>query len=160
MAVRMGVPQVTSVESDHAFGTAVRETVRREVGDVAFRMVLPGLGPTGAWGFPTDTANCRKWPRYATHVWQILDSIPASPDFILVDGRFRVASFLASLPSAQPGAQILFDDYRGRTKQYGVAETHVPVHRFIGRSALFEVPERFDMRRAAMHPANYAVNPA
>jgi hypothetical protein len=120
----------------------------------------PDLGATGAWGFPTDPTTCQRWPLYATRPWDRLARRQWVPDLILVDGRFRVACFLASLLQARPGAVILFDDYAGRRKQYGAAERHLPITRMAGRAAVFEVPAEVDLRRVGMDLAKYAVNPS
>lgn len=159
LAARRGVPRILSVESDPAFGQAVAAAQRQEPGERAFELFTPDLGPTGAWGFPTDPTTCQRWPLYATRPWERLARRQWVPDLILVDGRFRVACFLASLLQARPGAVILFDDYASRRKQYGAAERHLPISRMAGRAAVFEVPAEFDLRRAAMDLARYAVNP-
>lgn len=78
---------------------------------------------------------------------------------MLVDGRFRVACFLASLLSATPGTLIIRDDYAGRRGKYAIAESHAPLRAMLGRAALFEVPEQVDVSAAALDLARYAINP-
>ena len=67
------------------------------------------------------------------------------PDTVLVDGRFRVACFLASLIYLQPGAVILWDDYRGRDSYY-VVESIVKPTRFHGYMAEFSRVDQLDNR--------------
>ncbi|MBX9749809.1 MAG: hypothetical protein K5Q68_09365 [Roseococcus sp.] len=159
LAARLGVPRILSVESDLAFGQAVATALRQEEPGCDFELCAPDLGPTGAWGYPTDPTTATRWPLYATRPWERLARRQWVPDLILVDGRFRVACFLASLLQARPGVVILFDDYAGRRKQYGVVERHLPITRMAGRAAVFEVPQVLDPRRVAMDLAKYAVNP-
>ena len=44
------------------------------------------------------------------------------PDFVLIDGRFRVAAFLTTLLRTRPGVKIVFDDYPKRRKNHVVEE--------------------------------------
>ena len=62
-----------------------------------------------------------------------------SPDLVLIDGRFRVASFLVSALLAQEGCTILFDDYFDRPN-YHVVEKYLKPVRKAGRMAEFSVP--------------------
>ena len=159
LAVRLQVPHVFSVESDQAYGRAVRRVVQQELGATEFEMLLPDLGPTGAWGFPSNTERFRNWSSYPIRIWSLLKERQLSPDLVLVDGRFRVACLLASLLASRPGTALVFDDYAGRHNKYGVVQSFVPVSRMIGRAALFETPERFDDRGTALALARYAINP-
>lgn len=159
MAVGLRVPHIFSVESDHAFGLAVQQAVRQDLQGIDFQLFLPKLGPTGRWGYPTGTEQFRAWPEYATSPWSALRRRGLSPDLVLVDGRFRVACFLATLVSARPGTVIILDDYAGRKGKYGVTERHAPLRAMLGRAALFEVPEQLDLPAAALDLARYAVIP-
>ena len=60
------------------------------------------------------------------------------PDFVLIDGRFRVACFLTSLKLCNVGTNIIFDDYFVRPHYHIVEEIIKPIKSF-GRQALFEV---------------------
>jgi len=57
---------------------------------------------------------------------------------VLVDGRFRVACFLASILSITEDTTIFFDDYVDRD-YYHVVEEIIKPNRFCGRQAIFEV---------------------
>lgn len=61
------------------------------------------------------------------------------PDLVLIDGRFRVACFMATLLFAQPGCRILFDDYGDRPDCI-VVERFVKPSSMAGRVAEFVVP--------------------
>jgi|LakMenE18May11ns_1017448.scaffolds.fasta_scaffold9924938_3 hypothetical protein len=69
------------------------------------------------------------------------------PDVVLIDGRFRVACFLASVLSATKFTQIFFDDYVDRDYYHVVEEIMKPM-RFCGRQAIFEVEELEDRQKA------------
>ena len=93
------------------------------------------VGPLGSWGTPTGFTKRENFAAYTDWAWDQ----GVSPDVVLVDGRFRVASFLTSLRRAEPGTTILFDDYRDRP-QYHLVEEFVPVADRCGRQVRFEVP--------------------
>lgn len=61
--------------------------------------------------------------------------------FVLIDGRFRVASFLTSIKFCDDGCKIIFDDYANRTHYHVVEEIIKPIKIF-GNQALFEVKDR------------------
>ena len=68
-------------------------------------------------------------------------------DVILIDGRFRVASFLFSLINAKEGSIIIFDDYMNRP-HYHVVEEVLEVYENFGRQAVFKVPKVFNKKLA------------
>lgn len=158
LAVRLGVKRVFSVESDAAFARAVCAAVERDRRETQFRMVVAAIGPTRDLGYPAGTERCRAWPGYATEVWEAIRAEQASPDLILVDGRFRVACFLASLLQSAPGTTILFDDYAGRGERYDVVERHLKPIRMVDRAAVFETPETIDPRPVLLDWARYCMD--
>ena len=97
------------------------------------------LGPIGWAGRPKNYAKRAAFQRYIESPW----NRGQKPEVILVDGRFRVACFLYSLASADPGSTILFDDYKDR-EHYHVVEEFLKPNRFCGRQAIFDVPEALD----------------
>ncbi|ADL00544.1 conserved hypothetical protein [Brevundimonas subvibrioides ATCC 15264] len=97
------------------------------------------VGPVGEWGRPVSMAKRDAFPSYLSSIWDHAEQ----PDLVLVDGRFRVASFLTSLLRAKPGTRIIFDDYMNRP-HYHVADEVLPSIEHCGRQALFVVPEWID----------------
>lgn len=94
------------------------------------------VGSLGKWGRPVDYSRRENFEKYTSHLWH--SKPDTSPDLVLVDGRFRVASFFATLRYAGRGTKILFDDYFDRPI-YHLVEEFVPVVDRCGRQALFEV---------------------
>ncbi|HET9513222.1 MAG TPA: hypothetical protein VFO95_04770 [Gemmatimonadales bacterium] len=110
------------------------------------RMTHVDLGEVGDWGRPLTYTRRQHFRDYVSAPW----SHPGrTPDVVLVDGRFRVASFLYSLLHAPPGTRIFFDDYVVRP-YYHVVEEYCPPAEFCGRQALFVVPADID-RTAVEH---------
>lgn len=65
----------------------------------------------------------------------------ASPDLVLIAGRFRIVCFMSSLLNAQPGTRIVFDDYRDRRFDKSV-ESIIAPSSFQDRAAECVVPDR------------------
>ena len=62
----------------------------------------------------------------------------------MIDGRFRVASFLTTLKKSKKGTKIIFDDYKSRP-QYHVVEKIIKPKKMYFDQALFVVPEKKKM---------------
>jgi len=160
LALRLGVPDVFSVESDRSFAEGLRAAAagaRRK--GTRFWLLLAEIGETGSWGRPAKAEACRNWPGYALRIWEEIERAALAPDLILIDGRFRVACFLASLLKARPGTLILFDDYTARGARYAVVERHLAPALTIDRCAVFEVPVEVDARALAFDLARHVVRP-
>jgi hypothetical protein len=96
------------------------------------------IGQTKIWGYPEGDQEIKKWPNYSkVHI----DIRPKSfkPDLALIDGRFRVSTFI-NLYMNYPGLSIIFDDYVDRP-QYHVVEEVLAPKETCGRIALFKVPK-------------------
>jgi hypothetical protein len=127
---------VFSVESDAAWLAGMEAWFAANPPAGRVQMHHGDVGPTGDWGMPSDPGAFRKYPGYATSVWDRADFI--APDLVLVDGRFRVACFVtAFLRTTQP-LRLLFDDYADRDHYHRV-ETLVRPTGFAGRMAIFDL---------------------
>lgn len=125
----MGIPAV-SVESDRFYAKAVKSRLRHD----RVTLLTPDIGITREWGTPIF-ANSRKGLRYVDAPFPI----SPFPDFILVDGRFRVACALecarqAYLAHQQP--MLMIDDYTYRPEYHRVEE-ELGVPEIVGRAAFF-----------------------
>jgi hypothetical protein len=118
------------------------------------------VGDTGIWGYPVDQKAITDWPKYASNWLEIQASGQFKPDLVLIDGRFRVATF-AWLYLTRPGLQILFDDYLDRP-QYHIVETLTKPRTRVGRIALFRI-QRFrsskKIKQAVKILMNQLLNP-
>ncbi|SEP57000.1 hypothetical protein SAMN03159444_00077 [Pseudomonas sp. NFACC02] len=157
-AAYQGASIIYSVESDKNFLDAVTERVAElENFHPEFYPVHADIGPTGDWGSPTDKAMAVRWPNYCIKPWEQIVKDGNSPDVILIDGRFRVASFLASLMFAKEGAIILFDDYVDRQNYHVVQEFIMPVS-VSGRMAEFVVPSVVRTEQLIMSLVKYSTH--
>ncbi|MEM9710357.1 MAG: hypothetical protein AAF871_16395 [Pseudomonadota bacterium] len=104
------------------------------------------IGPTEKWGHPVRRrlAHGLRYWRYARSVWRRPDF--EHPDLVLIDGRFRIACFLAVLTRIKRPTRVLFDDYEERAVYHWVERFAKPVE-FCGRMAVFELaPARVPLR--------------
>jgi len=97
------------------------------------------LGEIAAWGYPTTYRYRSRFHDYVASPWRH----GVKPDLVLIDGRFRVACFLHSLSTAEPGSRLIFDDYNNRP-HYHLVEEFCPVKEREGRQALFLVPDQLE----------------
>ncbi|HEV7456407.1 MAG TPA: hypothetical protein VGN96_06475 [Roseococcus sp.] len=160
LALRLGVAQVYSVESDRPFAERVqRAAAKARRPGSNFWLMLAHVGETAEWGRPANTQACRQWPGYPLQIWYEIERRGHAPDLILIDGRFRVACFLACLLKARPGALIMFDDYMARAQDYHVVERHLAPALTIDRCAVFSVPDSVPAAAIALDLARHVVRP-
>lgn len=131
LADRAGSPAV-SVESDRHYAEAVRSRIE---GD-QLELINPDMGLTGIRGTPVFRKSIKS-ERY------IEAPFPREPfpDFILVDGRYRVACALAVAKKAfhvGRRATLMFDDY-ARRRYYHWIEEHLGKPELVGRAAFFNI---------------------
>jgi hypothetical protein len=142
-AARQGKSFV-SVESDPFYLAAVKKKI--DGLPHHGRFIHADIGLTLEWGAPAFTSlnpdRVRRWSTYSTAPWETMT--PAQfPDFILVDGRFRVACVLETVRRlAGRDFEILFDDYVGRPS-YVTVERFARLDRMVGRMAVFK-PGNYD----------------
>lgn len=96
------------------------------------------IGPTKEWGHPVDFANWRQFPAYAVRPWSYVREHALRPDLVLIDGRFRVACFLATCASIRDDVLIFVDDYPDRPNYHLVEQVLKPARIVDDRMAIFE----------------------
>lgn len=105
--------------------------------DVTLRHV--DIGPVGAWGVPAGPAAFRKFASYPLSPW--VDPVFGPPDLVLIDGRFRLGCFAATLLNATAPLTLLWDDF-GDRPGYHAALSLVEPEAMIGRLARFRITPR------------------
>lgn len=135
LAAKAGVRNIFAVDTSRDWLHAVRDGTK----DLGAQITLShcDLGNVREWGYPADNTKMHNFHRYAVLPWEATEKAGLVPDLVLVDGRFRVASFLYSLLCAQPGTTILFDDYTDRP-QYHIVEQFCPMMESHGRMGVFK----------------------
>jgi hypothetical protein len=124
------IQHVTSIESDPAWIEKVAKGIRTPE---KVTLVHGDIGPVKAFGHPKDfLRQADKFRNY----WQPLAEIVPRPDFILIDGRFRVACLFFSLLHV-PDALYAIHDYTGRPA-YHVVEEFAQKGECVGTLQLFK----------------------
>lgn len=136
LALRSGAGFVMSVESDKAWSERIAAAMGAEFPEDRFLVHHADIGPTGPWGRPEGSGAYRRFHLYATGIWDHPGF--RHPDVVLIDGRFRVACFLATMIRCTRPVTVLFDDYIDR-KYYHWIEELIPRDEMIGRMARFTV---------------------
>lgn len=128
--------EVWSVESDAAWAGMMRDWFATHPPANPVHILHADIGPTRDWGHPRDESRVRHWPDYALMPWERPD-LP-HPDVVLIDGRFRLACFLAVAFHITRPVTLFFDDYAPR-RGYHKAEEVAPRAALIGRMARFDL---------------------
>lgn len=103
------------------------------------------VGPTGDWGKPKDESKWKNWLNYPRLPWQYCQQNRIDPDLVLIDGRFRVACFLATCAYVQKETTVLFDDYEERPHYHIVEKSFEKIDVIDGRMAVFKIkPNKLD----------------
>ncbi len=138
-AVELNIPIVFAVESDALWLEAIRHRISQIVSTSKCHFVGVDIGPISDFGHPASEAHWRSYKGYALDVWGICDAESVAPDLILIDGRFRIACFLAGILFGKPGCRILINDYMTRP-YYAMVEQFVVPARIIDHAAEFVIP--------------------
>lgn len=155
LCARLGGPKIYAVESDRAWLGALRDRLRQAGSEGRHVLLHADIGPTGAWGYPVQIPPGTASGDYALAVWRRLAEDGRTPEVVLVDGRFRVACFLATLLHADAGTRILFDDYLEREHYTAVEQVLAPSASH-DRAVEFVVPSDLDREAAWRLLARYA----
>lgn len=128
--------EVWSVESDADWAAMMRVWFAANPPSRAVHVLHADIGPTRDWGHPRDESRLRHWPDYALAPWET-PGFP-HPDVVLVDGRFRLACFLAVAFHITRPVTLFFDDYVPRRGYHRAEEVAKPAA-LIGRMARFDL---------------------
>lgn len=146
MGAHMVGKTIFSVENAEPWHSAMAAWFDRNPPLSDVKLHLENVGRTGQWGRPVNDNRWRRYPRYSLSVWQRDDFV--HPDLVLIDGRFRVGCFLATLLSITKPVTVLFDDYVGREDKYQLCETFAPIVETQGHMVKFQLdPIQIDPAR-------------
>lgn len=135
-SVDVGKKQTLSVDTDDTWV----QNIKKNVSNSSYlKLNYVDVGPTGNWGMPQTYSKRENFKNYLNNIWEY----ESKPDFILIDGRFRVASFLTCLKFAELGTVICFDDYVNRKIYHLVEEFEKPFLKN-KRQAYFKVNNKHD----------------
>ncbi len=122
LAAKLVKNSISAIDSDEQWVQNVRDTIGPTEKQIGLSHV--NIGPTAEWGGPTSRKHQDLFPNYSK---AIHSADTTSIDLCLVDGRFRVASFLEALSCLNGDAVIGFHDYQSRPAYHVVEEFARPI---------------------------------
>lgn len=148
LAAKQGVA-FTSIDTDrHYLGAVRRKIAAAGLSDPPRQLFIHAdIGLTEHWGAPllkrlTPERRAR-WRAYPESPWA---AGAPKPDFVLIDGRFRVACALTAIKHLGPGDwELWLDDYLGRD-HYSIVERFAVLERMSGVTAIFRARENVNQR--------------
>lgn len=136
LAAEMQGKTIFAVENDRRWLKMMRDWIAGNPGVSPVHLHRADTGATRRWGHPRNETVWRQYADYPLGVWDRDDFL--HPDVVLIDGRFRVGCFLATIFRITRPVTVLFDDYLPRLT-YRVVEEWFPPAEITGRLARFEV---------------------
>ena len=129
---------LVTVENDWKFLCEVGLSLVNLQRTARWHPLFVDTGPVEKWGYPANKETHQFSENYFLFPFNYLSKENIHPDFVFVDGRFRVACALcASLMLSNP-FELFIDDYAGREHYWSVEIVFGdPV--MVGRAALFKV---------------------
>lgn len=145
LAARAGVT-FTTVDTDNHYLAAVRSAIAAAGFADASRQTFihADIGLTEHWGAPVFKSQTperlARWAAYPEAPW----ADGEKPDFVLVDGRFRVACALVAIKHLGAGDwKLWLDDYQGRD-HYRIVERFAVLEKMSGVTAIFRARAGID----------------
>ncbi|MDB4720525.1 hypothetical protein OAF65_02310 [Verrucomicrobiales bacterium] len=116
------------------------------INDPRFSYIHIDLGNLGGYGKPISYLRRDYFKEYIHANHKV-----AEIDLVLIDGRFRVASFFSCYLNLNKGAKIIFDDYTDRPFYHIVEEFVGAPEKINSRQALFVIKEISNELRAELN---------
>lgn len=124
-SLRPGIRTIVSVESDAEWYAKVKALLPTST---RFLHCPMGTLPH-TWGYPGKDSTPDQWAHYI-RVVHTMDP----PDFVLIDGRFRVACCLTCYDAIDDACRIAFDDFMDRPQYHVVLGFYEIVEKTADRS--------------------------
>ena len=132
--------RIISVDSSEKWIESTLSEIKNENSEVELKFV--NIGKIAEWGYPFSYEKKENFKLYREYIWTKKEK----PDFVLIDGRFRVACFLTCLKFSDKGTKIIFDDYTNRGIYHMVEIFEKPIKTY-NRQALFVSSGNYDNQK-------------
>jgi hypothetical protein len=147
---------VISVDSSQEWQRKVAQSCAMNGAAMVPSLVHVDCGPVGDRGYPLDETFKARWPEYFSAVWERPEA--AMSDLVLVDGRFRVASFISALLHCSSAASVMFHDFD--REPYQVVRQFAEQIAGTESLAVFRRSSDFDLDRAMAVLEQFRFQPA
>ena len=148
------VPSIISIETDKSWNSKVKSQI--ESNSQKLFLEHCDLGEVGEWGTPKNINKMSDFWKYSFKPWDIALQNSLIPDTILIDGRFRVSTFLTSLMYSCEGSIFMFDDYFPRP-QYFIVEKFCSLYEKHDGMAVFISEKKYIHTEITRTIAEYSV---
>ena len=157
LAAKAGFSEYSSVESSREWmlKCASVPEISTLIASGKWKLCYCDIGPVKELGYPANDNSALKWPAYHGSVWSKLSS---GPDFVFVDGRFRVACALQAAARCERSTKILIHDYHNRPHYHAVEEFLEPVASS-GTLQVFELTKKPEPKPMIEAISEYALDP-
>lgn len=164
LAGTLGVPFVT-IDSDYYFLRQLKSSIERNISTNSEKLFrYADIGLTGPWGKPLTLGFVGAHRR--TLFKRYSDSPPEvasgqfTPDFVLIDGRFRVAAALKTIMALEKKQSwtLAVDDFVGRSN-YQVITHFAKLSKTVGAMAVFSGPTDFSKDEILSAINHYELDP-
>lgn len=120
---------ITTVETDEYFLTDLLKSCNYSDN---ITPIYVDIGPTVDWGYSLELPQGFNTIRqYVRPAWDRGDY-----DLVIIDGRFRVATFMHSWNRAKVGTTFFWDDFANR-KHYQEIKKYIKPYAYVGRAGVF-----------------------
>lgn len=155
-AVRLeSIQSVIAVESNKSVSDKLYELANNKE---KLRMMYANLGEVNESGVPEGNSEFLNYHQYMVLPWALADKYNTFPDLILIDGPFKVASFLYSLVCAEEGTTILFNNFFNN-EAYSIARNYALLEERHDGLAEFTVHKNYVISELTAMIAKYSVIP-
>lgn len=114
--IRNNISKIYSVESDIEWSNKLKEQIKSD--KIVFYYNEMDARPN-TWGNPGPNSTKSQWINYSEHMRNLPKEEQEQIDFVMIDGRFRVACCLKCFDIVKPDCLIAFDDFLNR-KHYHI----------------------------------------
>lgn len=153
-----GIEKLFSVENDIKWAQCVLNDnfLRPFVQAERLKLFMIDIGPLkeNAWGIP-DGMPTHLWLKYHSEVWSCIES--GKLDFILIDGRFRVACALKTILYCKQRPLVFIHDFWNRAQYFPILSFMNVIDR-IDTSVVLQQKWRIDWRAFCMMLQHYQLN--
>jgi hypothetical protein len=118
---RSNIENVYTVESDMQWLTKVKEQIPAEQNKIVFFYNEMDTRPETC-GHPGPNSNRTQWINYSNQILNLSKEQQQKLDFVMIDGRFRVACCLKAFSLTGPDCLIAFDDFLNRKRYHIVLD--------------------------------------
>lgn len=147
------VKYILAVEANKNIADSIYDTLANKD---KLRMMYSNIGDLSESGQPINNERYKDYHQYMIFPWALADKYDAMPSLVIIDGQFKVASFLYSLVCAPEGTTILVNGYFDHP-EYAVMREYALLESKHGSAAEFTVQKNYAISELTAMIAKFSV---